>query len=42
MFFRILVADEPVDDAFLTHVADDVLVPLLVRSGQATARQEKK
>jgi AcrR family transcriptional regulator len=42
MFFRILVADEPVDDAFLTHVADDVLVPLLVRSGQATFRQEKK
>jgi AcrR family transcriptional regulator len=38
MFFRILVTDGPVDDAFLTHVADDVLVPLLVRSGQATAR----
>jgi AcrR family transcriptional regulator len=42
MFFRILVTDGPVDDAFLTHVADDVLVPLLARSGQATARQEKK
>jgi AcrR family transcriptional regulator len=42
MFFRILVTDDPVDDAFLTHVADDVLVPLLVRSGQATALQEKK
>jgi AcrR family transcriptional regulator len=44
MFFRILVADGAVDDAFLTHVADDVLVPLLVRSGQATAQapQEKK
>jgi AcrR family transcriptional regulator len=42
MFFRILVTDGPVDDAFLTHVADDVLVPLLVRSGQATALQEKK
>ena len=42
MFFRILVTDGPVDDAFLTHVADDVLVPLLVRSGQATVRQEKK
>jgi AcrR family transcriptional regulator len=41
-FFRILVSDGPVDDAFLTHVADDVLVPLLVRSGQATPRQEKK
>ena len=42
MFFRILVTDGPVDDAFLTHVADDVLVPLLVRSGQAIALQEKK
>jgi AcrR family transcriptional regulator len=42
MFFRILVTDEPVDDAFLTHVADDVLVPLLVRSGQTTVRQENK
>jgi AcrR family transcriptional regulator len=42
MFFRILVTDGSVDDAFLTHVADDVLVPLLVRSGQATVRQEKK
>jgi AcrR family transcriptional regulator len=42
MFFRILVSDGPVDDAFLTHVADDVLVPLLVRSGQEISRQEKK
>jgi AcrR family transcriptional regulator len=42
MFFRILVTDGAVDDAFLTHVADDVLVPLLVRSGQPIARQEKK
>jgi AcrR family transcriptional regulator len=42
MFFRILVTDGPVDDAFLTHVADDVLVPLLVRSGQEISRQEKK
>jgi AcrR family transcriptional regulator len=42
MFFRILVTDEPVDDAFLTHVADDVLVPLLVHSGQTTVRQENK
>jgi AcrR family transcriptional regulator len=43
MFFRILVTDGAVDDAFLTHVADDVLVPLLARSGQATATalQEK-
>jgi AcrR family transcriptional regulator len=42
MFFRILVTDGPVDEAFLTHVADDVLVPLLARSGQEIARQEKK
>jgi AcrR family transcriptional regulator len=42
MFFRIVVADAPVDDAFLTHVADDVLVPLLVRSGHAKVPQEKK
>jgi len=42
MFFRILVTDGPVDDAFLTHVADDVLVPLLARSGQESPRQEKK
>src|SRR5215475_3800934 len=35
MFFRVLVTGDPVDDAFLTHVADDVLIPLLVRSGQA-------
>jgi AcrR family transcriptional regulator len=42
MFFRVLVTDAPVDDAYLTHVADDVLVPLLVRSGQPTVRQEKK
>ena len=39
---RILVTGEPVDDAFLTHVADDVLVPLLVHSGQKTARLETK
>jgi AcrR family transcriptional regulator len=42
MFFRILVTGEPVDDAFLTHVADDVLVPLLVHSGQKSAPLEKK
>ena len=43
MFFRVLVTDGPVDDAFLTHVADDVLVPLLVHSGQQkSAHQEKK
>jgi AcrR family transcriptional regulator len=42
MFFRFLVTGEPVDDAFLTHVADDVLVPLLVHSGQKSAPMEKK
>jgi AcrR family transcriptional regulator len=42
MFFRLLVTGEPVDDAFLTHVADDVLVPLLVHSGQKNAPLEKK
>jgi AcrR family transcriptional regulator len=42
MFFRILVTGEPVDDAFLTHVADDVLIPLLVHSGQKSAPLEKK
>ncbi len=42
MFFRILVTDGPVDDAFLTHVADDVLIPLLVHSGQKSAPLEKK
>lgn len=42
MFFRVIVVDEPVDDAFLTHVADDLLVPLLARSGRRTTRQEKK
>jgi AcrR family transcriptional regulator len=42
MFFRILVTGEPVDDTFLTHVADDVLIPLLVHSGQKSAPLEKK
>lgn len=44
MFFRVLVTGEPVDDEFLEHVADDVLVPLLTCSGARasapTARQE--
>lgn len=45
MFFRVIVTDGPVDDAYLTHVADDVLVPLLARSGSKrpeTVRQEMK
>jgi AcrR family transcriptional regulator len=36
MFFRVLVTGEPVDDEFIAHVADDVLVPLLVASGTRT------
>jgi AcrR family transcriptional regulator len=44
MFFRVLVTGEPVDDDFLAHAADDVLIPLLACSGaRATvpsARQE--
>jgi AcrR family transcriptional regulator len=39
MFFRVLVTGRPVDDEFLAHVADDVLIPLLIRS--ASTRQEK-
>jgi AcrR family transcriptional regulator len=42
MFFRVLVTGEPVDDAFLAHVADDVLIPLLARSGQVKTGQEKQ
>jgi AcrR family transcriptional regulator len=41
MFFRVLVTGQPVDDDFLDHVTDDVLVPLLVRSGQPNPGQEK-
>jgi AcrR family transcriptional regulator len=33
MFFRVLVTGEPVDDDFLAHAADDVLIPLLACSG---------
>lgn len=39
MFFRVLVTGRPVDDEFLAHVADDVVIPLLIRS--ASTRQEK-
>lgn len=41
MFFRVLVTGQPVDDEFLAHVADDVLVPLLSCSGARSTRQEK-
>ncbi|HEY6747405.1 MAG TPA: TetR/AcrR family transcriptional regulator [Mycobacteriales bacterium] len=44
MFFRMLVTGEPIDDEFITHVADDVLIPLLLCSSTRTtvpsARQE--
>ncbi len=40
MFFRMLVLDLDVDEGFLTHIADDVLIPLLARSGGAETRQE--
>jgi len=42
MFFRVLVTGDPVDDAFLGHITDDVLVPLLARSGQPNTQQEKQ
>lgn len=45
MFFRVLVTGEPVDDDFLAHVADDVLIPLLACSGARSTvpstRQER-
>jgi AcrR family transcriptional regulator len=39
MFFRLLVTGLPADDAFLEHVTDDVLVPLLTspRTRQETS-----
>lgn len=41
IFFRLVVLRAPVDDTFLAHIADDVLIPLLARSGHAKNRQEK-
>jgi AcrR family transcriptional regulator len=32
---RLVITGEPVDDAFLEHVVDDVLLPLLLRGGTA-------
>jgi AcrR family transcriptional regulator len=44
MFFRVLVTGEPIDEDFLAHAADDVLIPLLACSGArhsaTSARQE--
>jgi AcrR family transcriptional regulator len=40
MFFRLVVMGCPIDSAYLGHVADDILVPLLARSGHQHTRQE--
>jgi AcrR family transcriptional regulator len=40
MFFRILIVDLPVDEPFLAHVADDILVPLLTATGRRSNIQE--
>jgi AcrR family transcriptional regulator len=37
MFYRLIVLGEPIDDGYLRHVADNVLIPLLTHSA-ATAR----
>ena len=39
-FHRILVVGAPVDDAFIAHVVDDVLIPALDRSSRSTSSQE--
>ena len=40
-FHRLLVVGADVDDAFITHVVDDVLIPLLDRSSRSARHQEK-
>lgn len=35
-FHRVLVVGAPVDDAFIAHVVDDVLLPILDRSSRST------
>jgi hypothetical protein len=35
-FHRVLVVGAPVDDAFIAHVVDDVLLPMLDRSSWST------
>ena len=42
MLFRLLVCGMPVDDEFLAHVADDVLVPLLERGAGPIPCKETK
>jgi AcrR family transcriptional regulator len=39
-FHRVLVVGGPVDDAFIAHVVDDVLIPLLDRSSRSAELQE--
>ena len=39
-FHRVLVVGGPVDDAFIAHVVDDVLMPLLDRSSRSAELQE--
>jgi AcrR family transcriptional regulator len=41
-FHRILVVGAPVDDDFIAHVVDDVLIPLLDRTSRSARFQEKK
>jgi AcrR family transcriptional regulator len=37
MIFRLLVVGAPADDDYLAHVVDDVLVPLMTRTGRPTS-----
>ena len=39
-FHRVLVVGGPVDDGFIAHVVDDVLMPLLDRSSRSAELQE--
>lgn len=39
-FHRVLVVGTPVDDAFIVHVVDDVLLPMLDRSSRSTRSLE--
>jgi AcrR family transcriptional regulator len=41
-FHRVLVVGGPVDDVFIAHVVDDVLMPLLDRSSRSAELQETK
>jgi len=39
-FHRVLVVGAPVDDAFIAHVVDDVILPMLDRSSRSAELQE--